>query len=59
VLYLGNDVNDKACMEMVGCAVVVADAHPDVLSLAGIRLEHKGGHGAVREICDMILKDTR
>ncbi len=59
VLYMGNDVNDLACLEMVGCAVVVADAHPDVLPHADIRLEHNGGHGAVRELCDMILKNTR
>ncbi len=28
VVYVGNDVNDLPCLEMVGCAVAVADAHP-------------------------------
>ena len=55
VVYLGNDVNDLACFPVVGCAVVVADAHPDVLRSADLVLTQKGGFGAVRELCDMIL----
>jgi N-acylneuraminate cytidylyltransferase len=56
-IYVGNDVNDAACLEAVGCAVVVADAHPDVKPLAAIVLEKPGGHGAVRELCDRILHE--
>lgn len=55
VVYLGNDVNDLPCFPLVGCAVVVADAHPDALAQADIILTHTGGHGAVRELCDRIL----
>jgi N-acylneuraminate cytidylyltransferase len=55
VVYLGNDVNDLPCFPMVGCAVVVADAHPDVISQADLVLSHSGGHGAVRELCDRII----
>jgi YrbI family 3-deoxy-D-manno-octulosonate 8-phosphate phosphatase len=56
VVYLGNDVNDLPCFPLVGCAVVVADAHPDVLSQADIVLSLPGGRGAVRELCDRILR---
>mgnify|MGYP001133878984 FL=1 len=56
VIYLGNDVNDLPCFPLVGCAVVVADAHPAVIAAADLVLEHTGGHGAVRELVDMILK---
>lgn len=55
-IYIGNDVNDAGPLSMVGCPVVVADAHEDVLPLARIVLENDGGHGAVRELCDLIMK---
>ena len=38
VVYLGNDVNDLSCFPLVGCAVVVADAHPDVIPQADLVL---------------------
>jgi N-acylneuraminate cytidylyltransferase len=57
VVYLGNDVNDLSCFPLVGCAVVVADAHPDVISQADLILSHPGGHGAVRELCDRIIRN--
>ncbi len=54
-VYVGNDVNDLPCFPLVGCAVVPADAHPAALAQADIVLTRKGGHGAVRELCDMVL----
>ena len=56
VVYLGNDVNDLPCFPLVGCAVVVADAHPAAKAAADLVLEHNGGHGAVRELVDKLLK---
>jgi YrbI family 3-deoxy-D-manno-octulosonate 8-phosphate phosphatase len=56
VVYLGNDQNDLGCMALVSCAVAVADAHPDALAVADIVLNRSGGDGAVREICELILK---
>ena len=56
VVYLGNDVNDLPCFPLVGCAVVVADAHPEAKTAADLVLEHNGGHGAVRELVDKLLK---
>lgn len=56
VAYVGNDVNDLECMEAVGFNAAVQDAHPQVLDRADLVLNHPGGHGAVREICDLIIK---
>ncbi len=55
VAYLGNDLNDLACFPLVGLAVAVADAHPLVRKQAQLVLGKKGGYGAVRELCDLIL----
>jgi N-acylneuraminate cytidylyltransferase len=54
-VYLGNDLNDLPCFPLVGCAVAVADAHPAVRAAADLRLTQRGGHGAVRELCEMLL----
>jgi YrbI family 3-deoxy-D-manno-octulosonate 8-phosphate phosphatase len=54
VAFVGNDVNDQACLEAAGCAIVPADAHPLVKRTAHIVLKCPGGFGAVREICDLI-----
>lgn len=56
VVYIGNDVNDLVCFPLVGCAVVPVDAEPEVLKLADISLTRRGGHGAVRELCDMLME---
>ena len=55
VVFVGNDINDLPCFEMVGWAVAVADALPEVLRAADLVLKKNGGHGAVRELCDLIL----
>ena len=57
VAYLGNDVNDKGCLEMVGLSVVTADAHPEVLTLGNMILQSSGGKGAVRELCEYIINN--
>lgn len=59
VAYIGNDINDASCLELVGTAIVVADAHPDVIDLADHVLNHSGGYGAVREFCDALLAHRR
>lgn len=55
-VYVGNDTNDLSCMEAVGCSVAVTDAHPVVLRAAHMVLSRRGGHGAIREVCDLILQ---
>jgi N-acylneuraminate cytidylyltransferase len=56
VVYLGNDVNDLPCFPLVGCAVVVADAHPAATAQADLVLGRAGGQGAVRELCDLLVE---
>jgi len=56
VIYLGNDVNDLPCFSMVGCALVVADAHPQARAQADLILSRAGGYGAVRELSDLLLE---
>jgi N-acylneuraminate cytidylyltransferase len=59
VVYLGNDVNDTPCFPLVGCAGVVADAHPQARTQADFVLSKRGGHGAVRELCDILILRMR
>ena len=56
VIYLGNDLNDLPCFEIAGWSVAVADAFPEVIRAADHVLTKAGGQGAVRELCDLILK---
>jgi N-acylneuraminate cytidylyltransferase len=55
-VYVGNDANDLECLQLVGMPVVPADAHPSVRDVAAHVLEHPGGDGAVRELCDLLLE---
>jgi YrbI family 3-deoxy-D-manno-octulosonate 8-phosphate phosphatase len=57
--FVGNDVNDLDCLKVVGLPVVVADAHEDVVPYAMYRTKTPGGHGAVREVCDLIAAVKR
>ena len=56
VIFVGNDLNDLPCFEIAGWAVAVADAYPEVLRAADFVLSRKGGHGAMRELCEIVLK---
>jgi 3-deoxy-D-manno-octulosonate 8-phosphate phosphatase (KDO 8-P phosphatase) len=51
--FVGNDINDLECLTSVDLPIVVQDAHPDVIPLAAYRTRNRGGHGAVREVCDL------
>jgi N-acylneuraminate cytidylyltransferase len=55
VIYIGNDLNDLPCFEIAGWSVAVADAYPEVIRAADHVLTKNGGHGAVRELCELIL----
>lgn len=55
-IYVGNDLNDLDCLKAVGCAVVPADANSSVRPYAHLILTRAGGKGAIRELCDLILK---
>lgn len=57
--YLGNDVNDAGCLELVGLPVVPSDAWPEVVPLARLVLTRRGGYGCVREFCDAVWNAKR
>ena len=56
IIYVGNDFNDLPCFEIAGWAVAVADAYPEVIRAADHVLSTPGGYGAIRELCDLVLK---
>ncbi len=56
IAYLGNDVNDLGCLDLVGWPIAVPGSAPQVISAARIVLGTPGGYGAVRELADLILR---
>jgi len=56
IIFIGNDVNDIGCLEIAGYAVAPADAEPIVKRHADLVLTRKGGKGAVRDFCDILLQ---
>ena len=55
IAYLGNDINDLACLELVGWPIAVPEAHPLVLAAARVVVDRPGGAGAVRALADAVL----
>jgi 3-deoxy-D-manno-octulosonate 8-phosphate phosphatase (KDO 8-P phosphatase) len=53
--FIGDDVGDIEIMKRVGLAIAVADAAPEVISQVGYVTNAAGGHGAVREVIDLLL----
>ena len=56
VAAVGDDVVDLPIMSRAGLAVAVADAVPEVVAAAHWVTSLPGGRGAVREVCDLLLK---
>ena len=54
--YIGDDVGDIPVMRRVGLAVAVSDAVEETKQAAQYITALKGGQGAVREVCDLVLK---
>ncbi len=54
--YIGDDLIDWPVMEKVALKACVADGHPLLLQKANYITHCCGGHGAVREVCDLILE---
>lgn len=55
IIYIGNDLNDVDCFPLVGFVVVPADAYEPVRRQADLVLTKKGGFGAVREFCEILI----
>jgi 3-deoxy-D-manno-octulosonate 8-phosphate phosphatase (KDO 8-P phosphatase) len=52
---VGDDTPDAPMLRRAGLAIGVADAHPALLAAAHWTTRSNGGHGAVREVCDLLL----
>ena len=56
VAFIGDDLPDLGLMKMIGLSIAVGDANKTILDNADMVTSAKGGHGAVREACEAILK---
>jgi len=59
VCYVGDDVSDLPVLRSVGMPATVADALPEAKDVSLYVAKKNGGDGAVREVCDLILKARR
>ncbi|MCK5825635.1 MAG: HAD-IIIA family hydrolase [Desulfuromusa sp.] len=56
VAYVGDDIIDLPILQRVGFSATVADAIPDLFPYVDYIATRPGGGGAVREICDLLLR---
>ncbi|RTZ74043.1 MAG: 3-deoxy-manno-octulosonate-8-phosphatase KdsC [Gammaproteobacteria bacterium] len=56
IAYVGDDVVDLPVMTQVGLAIAVRDAHPFCRQHAHWTTPSAGGHGAAREVCELIME---
>jgi 3-deoxy-D-manno-octulosonate 8-phosphate phosphatase (KDO 8-P phosphatase) len=56
IAYAGDDLMDAPVMRDAGLAIAVADSCSEVKTLAHYVTGSTGGHGAVREICELLLR---
>ena len=56
IAFVGDDIPDLALMRRIGVSIAVADAHENVRANADWVTSAPGGTGAVREVCEAILK---
>jgi 3-deoxy-D-manno-octulosonate 8-phosphate phosphatase (KDO 8-P phosphatase) len=56
VAFAGDDLPDIPLLKKVGLPIAVANAHPEVKKVAAVVTAAEGGRGAVREICENLLR---
>ena len=54
ICFLGNDINDLPALKIVGFPMGVNDSFAEIETCIKYKTKNKGGHGAVRELCDLI-----
>lgn len=59
VCYVGDDIVDLGVLKRAGVAVAVANGVAEVRAIADFVTRSAGGHGAVREVVELILKAQR
>ncbi len=55
-IYVGDDVPDLPLLGKAGISVAVANAVAEVRELSDYTTQARGGFGAVREVCDLLLR---
>jgi len=55
IAYIGDDLNDLEIMKLVGFAATPADGIKDLQKIVDYVCKNNGGHGAFREIVDLIV----
>ena len=59
VAYMGNDINDKEAMKIIGKTFCPADAHGSIKAISDRVFKTKGGHGVVRELFDYLISQEK
>ena len=57
VAYVGNDINDKDAMAIVGFTFCPADAHETIKEISDHVFKRNGGDGVIRELLDLIKEN--
>jgi 3-deoxy-D-manno-octulosonate 8-phosphate phosphatase (KDO 8-P phosphatase) len=57
VCYVGDDVIDLPVMRLCGLAIAVKNSRPEVLRESHYVTPHEGGHGAVRDAIEYVLRE--
>lgn len=52
---IGDDLNDLSMFNIAGITACPKDAHPYMKKISDIVLDYEGGHGAIRQFCDLIM----
>ena len=56
VAYMGDDINDIPVLRMAGLAATPADCVDEVREIVHYVCKAKGGHGAIRELCELLIR---
>lgn len=59
IAYIGDDLNDRACMEACGLTACPADAAEEIVKMVDYVCHRSGGNGAVREFIDYLQMNGR
>lgn len=55
LVYLGNDLNDLAAMQIAGFSVAPCDAHKLILDQVDLVIPKKGGNGVIRAFIELLI----
>lgn len=56
IAFIGDDVVDVPVLQQAGLAIAVADAHPLLMRYTHWRTPSRGGRGAARDVCELIMQ---